>query len=247
MKPNRRTRQGFSVCSGFDLKDIQFIYFDIDDTLLDHKSAQEDALVDVFHRFQEHFGSTDLQAVQRVYHIHNVALWTQYAHGEIDRPYLQQQRFLRLLRDLDITSVPHEEVSAYYMQQYAEHWTYCEGAYETFTFVADRYPVGVLTNGFTEVQHAKLARFSELRDRLASTVISEEVGYMKPHPELFKHAAKKADTAPEKILYIGDSYSSDIQGGLNAGWHVIWYNPQATEIPNGVNHIRNLKDLKEMV
>lgn len=229
------------------MKEIHFVYFDIDDTLLDHKSAQEDALVDVFHRFQDHFGGIDLQTVQRVYHTHNVALWTQYAHGEIDRPYLQQQRFLRLLKEIDVTTIPHEEVSTYYMQRYAEHWTYCEGAYDTFTFIADRYPVGVLTNGFAEVQHAKLARFSELRDRLASTVISEEVGYMKPHPELFKHAAKKVETDPEKILYIGDSYTSDIRGGLDAGWQVIWYKPQATDIPKGVDHIRRLKELEDRI
>jgi len=227
------------------LKDIQFVYFDIDDTLLDHKTAQEHALVDVYNRFQDQFGDIDLSTVQQIYHTHNVALWKQYALGEIDRPFLQEQRFLRLVQELDIHSAPHQEIGSYYMKQYAEHWTYCEGAYETFTHIADQYPVGVLTNGFTEVQHAKLARFNELRDRLAATVISEEVGYMKPHPELFKHASAKAETAPQHILYIGDSYTSDIEGGLNAGWNVIWYKPQATNIPNGVDHITTLSELKD--
>lgn len=227
--------------------DIQFVYFDIDDTLLDHKSAQENSLVDVYHRFQEHFEANDISTIQHVYHRHNSALWEQYAHGEIDRPYLRWQRFHRLLEDLQVSSITPEEVGAYYMQRYAEHWIYCEGAYETFSYVADKYPVGVLTNGFTEVQKAKLARFKEIRDRLTSTVISEEIGYMKPHPELFKHAAAQAETNPENILYVGDSMSSDVRGGLNAGWHVIWYKPEATEVPNGVEHIRRLAELKERI
>ena len=223
--------------------DIQFVYFDIDDTLLDHKAAQESALVDVYNRFQDHFGTAELSTVQQVYHTHNVDLWEQYAHGEIDRPFLQQQRFARLLSELEVTTLPDEEVGSYYMQRYAEHWVYCEGAYETFTHVANKYPVGVLTNGFTEVQKAKLARFKELRDRLTATIISEEIGYMKPHPELFKYATTQAQTPPEQILYIGDSMSSDVRGAQNAGWEVIWYKPQATEIPNGVKHIRRLKEL----
>ena len=139
------------------------------------------------------------------------------------------------------------KMGTYYLERYALHWEYCEGARDTFFHIADRYPVGVLTNGFAEVQRAKLDRFGEVRDRLTSTVISEEIGFMKPHPELFKHATSQAQSEPSNILYIGDSFFSDVEGGLNAGWQVIWYAPGAEDIPNGITHIRRLSDLQEIL
>jgi len=46
---------------------------------------------------------------------------------------------------------------------------------------------------------------------------------MKPHPQVFGHAADAADTPPDRILYVGDSYYSDVQGGRAAGWQVAWF------------------------
>ena len=229
------------------MNDFDFVYFDIDDTLLDHKKAQDNALTDVHASYAAHFREASLETVQETYRIHNSRLWKAYASGDIQREYLQEQRFLRLTEDLDITSVSHRELGTYYLERYAVHWEYCEGARDTFFHIADRYPVGVLTNGFAEVQRAKLDRFGEVRDRLVSTVISEEIGYMKPHPELFKHATSEAQTAASRILYIGDSFFSDVEGGLNAGWQVIWYAPGATDIPEGITHIRSMSELRELV
>ena len=229
------------------MKDIQFVYFDLDDTLLDHKKAQHHALEDVYTHFDQHFKGVALSDVQNTYSVHNSALWKQYAAGEIDRHFLQKQRFLRLIGDLGISTISHEEMGAFYLQHYAHYWDYCEGAYGTFMHIAEQFPVGILTNGFAEVQHAKLSKFHLLRDKLAATVISEEVGFMKPHPTLFKHASEVVNVPPEHILYIGDSFTSDIEGGRNAGWQVIWYAPHIKQAPQGIDHIRHLNELKEKV
>ena len=228
---------------------VDFIYFDIDDTLLDHRKAQERALNDVHHHFTEHFDDIPLTQVQSVYHQINSELWRQYSSGKVSREHLQEQRFIQLFNHLSIHTLPYHQASKHYMERYTKHWEYCLGARETFMEVADQFPVGVLTNGFAEVQHAKLAHFKEVRDRLSVTIISEEVGYMKPHPALFRHAALQAETAPSSILYIGDSYFSDIQGGLNAGWQVIWYAPEAidSDVPENVPHVRSLPEILDLL
>jgi len=95
--------------------------------------------------------------------------------------------------------------------------------------------VGILTNGFAAVQYAKMERFPELRQHAKALVISEEVGVAKPHPELFAHATRAAGVAPEAILYVGDSFGSDVLGAKNAGWQVAWFTPAApASVPESV-------------
>lgn len=199
-----------------------FVYFDLDDTLLDHRQAERSALADVCTRFDHAFAGQSLEHVQHTYHTINAPLWVAYAAGEIDRETLKRLRFERLMTALRIDLDPGV-AGAHYMERYAAHWDYSPGAREAFLAIAARLPAGILTNGFAEVQHAKLDRFPELRHRSASIVISEEVGYLKPHPALFAEAATRAGVAPERILYVGDSYGSDIAGSHRAGWQAAWY------------------------
>ncbi|MEZ4700660.1 MAG: HAD-IA family hydrolase [Rhodothermales bacterium] len=205
-----------------------FVYFDLDDTLLDHHSAQRTALTHLYEHYREAFAGHDLDHVQAVYHTHNVALWTAYAAGEIDKEMLRRRRFEMLIDALGITSLDPIETGDHYMACYADHWRYCAGARDAFLQIAARMPTGILTNGFAEVQHAKLDRFPELRSHSVSVVISEEVGYLKPHPQLFAEATARAGVGPEQILYVGDSYHSDIAGSRKAGWQAAWYTPETT-------------------
>lgn len=202
--------------------DIQFVYFDLDDTLLDHQYAEHAALSDVRCAFDAFQAIPDTLMRER-YRACSGPLWRQYAAGTIDKAALKLGRFEQLLDGLDITTLSPQAVSDYYLQRYAEHWQLIPGAREAFEQIANRFPVGVLTNGFTEIQTRKLDRFPLLRDRADAVVITEETGYLKPHPQAFAYAAEAANQSPEHILYVGDSYHSDVQGGHEAGWHVAWY------------------------
>ena len=201
----------------------EFVYFDLDDTLLDHRTAERSALADLHRHHAASLGRRTLEAVQAAYHEHNADLWGRYAAGEIGRDDLQRLRFERLLHALAVDGLEPAALGDDYLDRYARHWAPMPGALDAFHAVADRFPVGVLTNGFAEVQRAKLARFPDVRARLAALVISEDVGAMKPHPDVFAHAAEAACVPPATILYVGDSYRSDVRGGLDAGWQVAWF------------------------
>lgn len=202
---------------------VRFIYFDVDDTLLDHRAAERAALTDLHAAFADHFDGHPVAHVCDVYHTHNSTLWAQYADGAIDKPTLKQERFERLRGALGVERVPAETLSAYYMERYATHWTFPEDARRAYERLAAAYPVGLLTNGFADVQRAKMERFPLLTDRAETVVISELVGHMKPHPAIFAHAAEAAGAASEAILYVGNSYRSDVRGSLDAGWQTAWY------------------------
>jgi HAD superfamily hydrolase (TIGR01549 family) len=203
--------------------DIRFVYFDLDDTLLDHRHAERAALSDVRTTFAEPFAGRDDATIHETYRACSLPLWRQYAAGAIEKTDLKRGRFEQLLAELNIHTLDAQTVSDHYLRRYAAHWRFVEGARRAFLHVADRFPVGVLTNGFAEIQTQKLDQFPMLRDRTEAVVISEETGYMKPHPQVFGHAADAADTTPDRILYVGDSYYSDVQGGRAAGWQVAWF------------------------
>ncbi len=216
-----------------------FVYFDLDDTLLDHRKAEKRALADVRMQHADILGEFDQQRIEDVYHEGNVKLWIQYSAGEITKPQLQRRRFEYLLDGLSIGHVDPHEMGAYYIERYTHYWDYIEGAEQAFFRIAEKYPVGVLTNGFAKTQHKKLAQFSAMRDKLSAIVVSEEFGHMKPHPKLFDYAATQAETPPERIVYVGDSMHSDVEGGQRAGWTVIWFSPHTEEAPANVHHARD--------
>jgi len=203
--------------------DPAFVYFDLDDTLLDHQKAEHEALADVRDRYLTIFGTLSVDELQDTYHTINAPLWRKYADGEIGKQAVQQQRFERLL---EAVGAPHADatlVARYYMQRYAEHWAFIPGAREAFEAIAERHPVGLMTNGFAEVQEQKLDRFPVLREQSETIVICEDVGALKPDPEVFDHATEAAGVAYEDVLYVGDSYRSDVEGAEPVGWRVAWY------------------------
>lgn len=210
-----------------DASAVQFVYFDLDDTLLDHRTAEKAALADCCADHAAHFNGHDLGHVQETYHRHNVPLWKQYAAGEIGRADVQRLRFERLLAEFDI-DLDAATFGQAYMQHYAQRWQWMAGAERAFHTVAERFPVGILTNGFADAQHAKLDRFPAMRERSDALVISEEVGVMKPHPAIFAHATEQAGVEAEQILYVGDSLHSDVEGGHGAGWQVAWFRGDAS-------------------
>ena len=203
--------------------DPEFVYFDLDDTLLDHQKAEREALADVRDRYLTIFGALSVEELRETYHAINAPLWRRYADGEIGKQMVQQRRFEGLLEAVDAPHADATLIARCYMQRYAEHWAFIPGARETFKAVADRHPVGLLTNGFAEVQEKKLDQFPVLRERSETLVICEDVGALKPDPEVFDHATDAAGVPYDGVLYVGDSYRSDVEGAQPVGWRVAWY------------------------
>jgi HAD superfamily hydrolase (TIGR01549 family) len=211
-----------------------FIFFDLDDTLLDHRAAQRAALADLYRQFRPAFGDHDFEVVHDAYRVANRDLWRAYAHGEIVKSQLKRKRFEHLSRSCTDGSLAWNELSAYYLERYSAHWTPIASALDCFAAVANHFPVGIITNGFSEIQREKLGRFPAIADRLDAAIISEDAGYLKPDRRLFEIAARRAAISPASILYAGDSYESDVRGAVDAGWMAAWYRPEGAIRRDGV-------------
>lgn len=209
----------------------KFIYFDLDDTLLDHKKAEQNGLADVHQHFDV-FSKISLKELIDVYHHINKGLWEEYGRGEIDRHILHRRRFEETFVELGIDASLYHEAGKVYMNYYRNHWEWIEGAKEAYDAVRSKYPTGIITNGFAETQWMKIDQFG-FKETASQIVISEEVGVMKPHPKIFDHSTELVGIDRSEILYVGDSLSSDVKGGKAAGWQVAWYTNNPT--PEGSN------------
>lgn len=202
---------------------IRFVYFDLDDTLLDHKHAEYAALETMHADPDQPFGAYSFQEVHDAYSAINPVVWRKYAAGEYTKRQAKVGRFSQLLERLGLNTDADEALANRYLDTYSDHWKPLVGAFEAFDAIAATLPVGILTNGFVEIQQAKLRQFPSLSASSRAVVISEEVGVLKPDPRLFAEAARRAGTPSRDILYVGDSLSSDVHGGVGAGWQVAWY------------------------
>ncbi len=127
-----------------------------------------------------------------------------------------------------------------------------DDAAEVCRELAMQLPLGIVTNGFEEVQRARF-RQSELREHVAFLVTSEEVGAAKPALAPFTRALELAGNPdPERVLMIGDRLASDIAGGARAGLRTCWFDPTDGGLPADTavapdHRIRALPELLDLV
>jgi HAD superfamily hydrolase (TIGR01549 family) len=222
-------------------------FFDLDDTLVDHGAAEAEAHREAFEAHAGLFGGVTYPDWLVRYRSNNLALWESYGRGEIARPELARRRFADPLRDLGLDPAHGETVVPTYMEAYARSWSLIEGAEDILEFASREGTVGIISNGFREQQHAKIARFGLLR-WVRHVILSEEVGVMKPARGIFDAAWKAgSDGAPVRKVYVGDSFATDIVGAKNAGWLPILFDRHGRGPSAPVIYVRKLVDLKPLL
>lgn len=227
--------------------DYELILLDADGTLLDYDRAERHAIETTFRDFGLGFSDQILARYRAV----NDALWKELERGNTTSAELRVERFRRLLAEIceaaqesgsaqasaqtpapGIAPVPAAApapdaatLSRCYLRHLAEGSYVIDGAEDICRYMAQRYTLAILTNGIAEVQRSRLSK-SVLRDIIPHVIISEEVGLSKPDPRIFEYAMDMlGHPRRETVLMVGDSLSSDIRGGVNAGIHTCWYNP----------------------
>lgn len=206
---------------------LRYIYFDLDNTLLDHNTAESKSHEAIYSQYSILQGIS-LEIWLEKYQKVNHNLWVQYQDGEINRHDLHFSRFHNSMTELGLPTDDSREIGITYMNKYREFWDWIEQAEETLALASKHFDVGIITNGFKETQHKKFEKLA-IHKYTNRMVIAEELGVLKPDPKVFDHATELAGVPREEILYVGDSYSSDIVGGVNAGWKTAWYTGNVSE------------------
>jgi 2-haloacid dehalogenase len=226
-------------------KHYPWLWFDADGTLFDYDRAEKTALQRVFQSLNTPFEPEYLNVYRRI----NQRLWQALERQEITPAILQVRRFELLQEALQLKGAPIQ-MSTAYLEQLALCAELIDGAEEVLRTLQATCQLAIVTNGLQAVQRSRLAR-SRIRDYIAELIISEEVGAAKPEAAFFAAAfARVGQPAKSDVLLIGDSLSSDIQGGLDYGLDTCWYNPVGEPRPNGLPityEIGHLRDLLKML
>ncbi|WP_299494784.1 pyrimidine 5'-nucleotidase [uncultured Shewanella sp.] len=223
----------------------QWILFDADDTLF-HFDAFK-GLERLFSRYGVTFTEQDFQDYQRV----NKPLWGDYQAGKITAKQLQERRFTVWADRLQVTP---QTLNTGFLTAMADICALLPGAQTLINGLKDKVNLGIITNGFTQLQTIRLQKMG-LLDIFSLVVISEEVGLAKPHVGIFEYAFEKIrqkglqGTEPldlSRILMVGDTQSSDIKGGMNVGIDTCWLNRFDEPLAEGVRPTYQINSLLEL-
>ena len=197
------------------------VLFDADDTLLDFKTSSDEALAKTLARLGLPFAPGDAQAYDEI----NLALWRQFERGEIDKDFIYPERFRRFLAPRGLAGRA-EEANEFYMLRLAEGGYRMAHSEEVLQRLYGKCGLYVVTNGDTAVQVGRMGR-SGLLKYLSGNFISEQLGCKKPEPAFFDRVfAAIGEEKRKSAILVGDSLSSDMQGGRNAGVATCFLGPR---------------------
>ena len=198
----------------------KWLLFDADGTLLDYDAAEKIALQTTFEEAGLAYEASYLSVYRKV----NSQIWRDFEQGEITQQDLRTKRFDLLFEALDLSYNAHD-FSPRYLRHLSQRDELIPEAEEVVVALAKNFKLALITNGLSDVQRPRFAA-SALRDYFNATIISEEVGAAKPDTRIFDVAfAKMGEPDKAEVLIIGDSLTSDIQGGVNYGIDTCWFNP----------------------
>ncbi len=240
------------------MKQYKAVFIDWDQTIGDFWNAAKLAQQDIFVKYDLQRFYPSAEAFYEVYHPHNLMLWDLYGEDKITKPYLQHDRFY-----WPLTQSPHYKkeddaeiqamadlIAADFEELTTQHFALLPHSAEVVRYLASKYPLTVVSNGFVSVQYRKI-KASGLQDCFAHIVLSEEVGVNKPQPEIYEYALRINGVNAEDVIMIGDTYASDIQGAINAGIDQIWIqSPTLTEQEKqkpATYKLNNLLELKQLL
>lgn len=199
----------------------EIILFDADETLYDFKKSEREAFKNTMLKFNINY---DENYHLKIYKEINSALWKEFEQGLVTQEVLKIERFKRLSKALKIRFDENEFANSY-IENLANASFLYDNSLELIETLNKSFRLAIVTNGLTSVQNKRI-RQSNIAKFFDAIVISEEILIAKPNPKIFEHTLKLMNFSDKsKVLMIGDSLSSDIQGGINFGIDTCWYNP----------------------
>lgn len=242
-----------------NMKQYKAVFIDWDDTIGDFVGAAKRALQEMYDKYKlsDYFASHE--EFVSLYKPHNIELWDKYGKDLVTKAFLRVDRFLYPLlhgtkvasqiQSYTALSALAEQMSEDFLHLTTKYFSLLPGAEELVRYLAKKYPLTVVTNGFIEVQYEKFDK-SGLRNCFSHIVLSEEVGCQKPNPRIYEEALRMNGVSAAEAVMIGDSWNSDIQGAINAGIDQIWIRKSKDPLPEGQSAtylVHSLSDVMEIL
>lgn len=200
---------------------IEFLFLDLDDTILDFQKAERLALAKTL----ESFGLPPTDTVLARYHEINREHWERLERKELTRQQVLVGRFAALFAEMGL-SAQAEKVARAYEENLSQGHYFLPGAEEALQSLSKKYKLYLASNGTARVQAGRL-KSAGIIPYFQEIFVSEEMGYNKPDPAYFDACfARIPGFRKDRAMMVGDSLSSDILGGIQAGIATCWVNPR---------------------
>lgn len=223
---------------------FKVILWDIDGTLLDFHKAEAAAIHTLFDKFGLGKCTDEMLASYKAI---NITYWQKLERGELTKPQVLVGRFYDFFEkyNLDISCAP--AFNEAYQLALGDTVHFFDGALETVQAMQGKILQCAVTNGTAVAQHKKLAA-SGLDKLLDHIFISDEIGVEKPNIGFFDAVwAKIGHYDPNDVLIVGDSLTSDIKGGNNAGIRTCWFNPNGAPLPQDLRIDYDIRQIPEVL
>lgn len=220
---------------------IRNVLFDLDDTLFDFHKAEKIALTKTL----VHFGIDPTEETLALYSAINAAHWKRLELGEISREEVKVGRYRELFKTIGVECDP-VKATAYYESMLAIGHYFMPGAPELLEELYGKYRLYIVSNGTAKVQEGRIGS-SGIAKYMDGIFISQILGANKPDKQFFDICFSEIpDFSLSETVIIGDSLSSDIKGGINAGITTVWFNPKGIENDNDIKPDYTIKELSEV-
>jgi putative hydrolase of the HAD superfamily len=217
------------------MRAIDTVLFDLDDTLHDDTAAYRAAARTVAETVACEYG-IDAQTLAEAYERAAMAFWSSLTAGHLTLAIGDQRE--QMWHDALCAAGVDDRALAQrcadgYVRARAGVLELSPGALDVLVTLRERgCKLGLVTNGFAATHHDKIDRLG-LRDRMDAFFIADEVGMIKPDPELYRHACRVLGSEPARTAMVGDRYARDVLGAHEVGLFTVLIDVHGIAIPAG--------------
>ena len=223
---------------------IRAVLWDVDGTLLDFHAAESAAIRSLSHDFG--FGECTDEMIHRYSKI-NEGFWERKEKNEITKEQVLIGRFETFFSEQGIDPGLAPAFNQKYQLRLGDTIVYRDDSLNLVRSLKGKVRQYVVSNG-TVIAQTKKLKLSGLGELMDGVFLSEKLGVEKPNKGFFDQVL--AAVSPEnlsELMIVGDSLTSDIQGGMNAGIRKCWYNPEKKPLPEGYTVDLIISDLHELI
>ena len=226
------------------MSQIKVILWDIDGTLLNFEEAEKYAIRACFNQFGLGECGDEMLAD---YSVINRGYWQRLERGELTKPQVLEGRFTEFFGKYGLDTSCVTAFNAQYQISLGDTFCFHEGGLETVKALRGKVKQYAVTNGTRIAQERKL-QGSGLAELLDGVFISENIGIEKPGIGFFHRVWESIGVyTPDEVMIVGDSLTSDIQGGNNAGILCCWFNPQGKPTPENLRIDYTISKLSQIL
>ena len=220
------------------------LLFDIDNTLLDFEADESQALKRLF----DFVGIKLTDELHQKYSNYNKSLWQKLERNEITRDELLATRFnvfFKVNFNRDVTDL---NLNDRYINYLSDGHDLMPHATELLQFLKQSPAIRleIATNGVPQTQYKRLKE-AEIMNYFDQIFVSQEIGINKPNIGFYNYIENHLENFnAHRTLMIGDSLTSDIQGGNNASIDTVWFNTQHLENSSSAQPTYEIDDLLQI-